>query len=120
MRPARLRVKGHLDHLHRTSTSSPPTSPLAQGQLQSLAIGGGPLAELGGPPATALLGALAALSHLTRLTSLTVHAGASLSPQHGGLEGRGSSAWDVLRALPPGAPLKQVGHRARACPQWGE
>jgi hypothetical protein len=64
-------------------------------------------------PAPALLGGLAALSHLTRLTSLTVKA-QELSVWCGG---RGcASAWDVLRALPLGAPLKQVGVRlANAC-----
>jgi hypothetical protein len=82
--------------------------PLAQGRLQSLAIGSGPQPEPGrqGRPASALLGALAALSHLTRLTSLTVDA--RELDWEDGLEGRGAPAWEVLRSLPPG--LKQVGH----------
>jgi hypothetical protein len=82
---------------------------LVQARLQSLAISGEPQPEPGGQQAGlawALLGCLAALPRLTRLTSLTVDA---LGPDwHGGLEGRGAPAWDVLRPLPPG--LKQVGH----------
>jgi hypothetical protein len=88
--------------------------PLAQGRLQSLAIGGGPQLEPGGRarPVSALLGALAALSHLTRLTSLTVDA-RELPSWRGGLGDRGALARDVLRALPPG--LIQVGHAGCGC-----
>jgi hypothetical protein len=80
----------------------------AQGQLQPLAIGGEQQPEPGGQagPASALLGTLAALSHLTRLTSLTVHAG-RLRSLEGGLEVSYTHSRDVLQALAPG--LKQVG-----------
>jgi hypothetical protein len=88
----------------------PPLAFGAQGRMQSLAIGREPQPEPGGEagPALALKGALAALSHLTRLTSLTVHA-------LGGREECGAPARDVLRSLPPG--LKQVGHWLTA-PRW--
>jgi hypothetical protein len=83
-----------------------------QGRLQSLAVGGEPQPEQGwnaGPwPARALLGALASLSHLTRLTSLTVHALNLWRPSsEGDPEGYYALAWDVLWSLPPG--LKKVG-----------
>ncbi len=58
-------------------------------------------------PALELLGGLSALSRLTRLTSLTVE-GRSTAGK-GGPKDHGAPARDVLRALPRGVPLKQVG-----------
>ncbi len=57
-------------------------------------------------PASELLGGLPALSRLTRLTSLTVHARSPgpFTAVHG------VPARAALRALPPGALLKKVGH----------
>jgi hypothetical protein len=97
---------------HLPSMAAPwPCPLLAQGRLQSLAIGGGQQPELGGQgePVSALLGALAALSHLTCLTSLTVDA-RELPDWEGGLGDRGALARDVLRALPPG--LRKAGRYA--------
>jgi hypothetical protein len=82
--------------------------PLAQGRLQSLAIDGeAQQPEPGGQAGleSKLLGALAALFQLTRLTSLTVNA--EWLPH---LEGDRGAPPRVLRALPRG--LKQVGHGA--------
>ncbi len=58
-------------------------------------------------PAVELLGSLPALSRLTRLTWLVVLGKSSAGL--GGPAGLGAPAGDVLLALPPGAPLKQVG-----------
>ncbi len=68
--------------------------------------------EVSGPdgrpvPASELLDGLSALSRLTRLTSLRVMG--SSSAGQGGQQGRGASARGVLLALPPGAPLEEVG-----------
>jgi hypothetical protein len=82
---------------------------LAQGQLKSQAISNGPQPEPGGQGGAASellaglavlsqLGCLAAVSHLTRLTSLTVDA-SELPYWQGGLgEDRGAAAADALRA----------------------
>jgi hypothetical protein len=73
-------------------------------------------------PASELLGGLTALSRLTRLTALTVEADVhSTYTRAGGRHGCGAMAGDVLRALPPGAPLKEVrGGCIRGClvPVW--
>jgi hypothetical protein len=79
-------------------------------QLASLSVAASD--EVMGPdgrpvPDSELLGSLPALSRLTRLTSLTVEGQSSAGL--GGPAGLGAPAGDVLRALPPGAPLKQVG-----------
>ncbi len=78
-------------------------------QLASLSV---VASEVMGPdgrpvPASELLGSLPALSRLTRLTSLKVE-GRPPAGQEGSAN-QGVPAGDVLRALPPGAPLKQVG-----------
>jgi hypothetical protein len=97
--------------MHASMTALLPCPLLAQGRLQSLAIGGDPQHEQDGRarPVSALLGCLAALSHLTRLTSLTVDA-KELSCWEGGLGDGGALARDMLRALPPG--LKKTGRYA--------
>jgi hypothetical protein len=62
-----------------------------------------------------LLAGLHALSRLTRLTSLTVEGGPSAEYGQGILYGGGLAASSVLQALPPGAPLVQVGCCQDAC-----
>jgi hypothetical protein len=66
---------------------------------------------------TLLLFGLHALSRLTRLTSLTVEGGPPPEYEQGTPYDGGMMATSVLQALPPGAPLVQVG---AACDlAWG-